>query len=343
MAKNKLGNKTIRNRQFTLNTARQFTNVLTNKFTILFSYLESIKNGLSSLSTRSFKVRLIDNKVKVVNQNDYNKALAGLNKSIGEVKQAIDKKELTVEEKQVDFSELSTKLSSLEKAINSIKIPEPKDVNFKDVVKALGAVRKQIAQIPQPKINIPKSEKVVIPSQFSMTEAKQIIAGLVDLKKTIMALPKNMPKSDFKQEAIDFTPLVEAFGSIPHPEPVEFPDTINIGNFPPTKTPQPVTNININPLRGLIHTSATTASTTLSTLPRYGVLKNRRAVIFQNLASSTDVYIGGSDVTTSNGYLLEAGSVSPAFDSGPLQVWYVITSSGTANIRCIEVANDSGQ
>jgi len=120
---------------------------------------------------------------------------------------------------------------------------------------------------------------------------------------------------------------------------IEFPSSFSINNWPPQKVPQPVTNININPLRGDFKTTAVTVSTMATALPPTP-LANRRALIVYN-ASSSIVYLGGSDVTTSNGLPLEASTYSPPFDAGVKMTLYGIVSSGTANVRVLEISNEA--
>lgn len=122
---------------------------------------------------------------------------------------------------------------------------------------------------------------------------------------------------------------------------VEFPDSISVDNFPPQKIPQPVTNININPLRGFIKTTAATVKTTLTVLPTYGVLDDRRSIMIFNNSSSTTVYIGGSDVTSTNGLPVLAQTYSPSIDAGVRMILYGVVSSGTANVRVIEISNEA--
>jgi len=171
----------------------------------------------------------------------------------------------------------------------------------------------------------------------SMTSNKEVVVTLNRLEKVLSKKTKGTDVKDRTDEVIKAIKGIKLEST-----DIEFPKSIDVSNFPPQKIPQPVTNININPLRGLVHTSTTTVGTTLSTLPGYGELNNRRSLIFQNASSTVDIYIGGSNVTTSNGYLLEAGSVSPAFDSGPRQKWYGVTASGSADVRTVEISNDTG-
>ena len=124
---------------------------------------------------------------------------------------------------------------------------------------------------------------------------------------------------------------------------IEFPNEmpVHVLTMPPQKIPQPVTNININPLRGFIETNAQTLTTALATVPAYGVLDNRRAVVVYNNDASTTVFLGGTDLTASNGMPLAPKSFSPPLDAGPKMIVYGLTSSGTAEIRVMELSNDA--
>ena len=138
--------------------------------------------------------------------------------------------------------------------------------------------------------------------------------------------------------------VIEAIQGIEYPKmpEIEFPKSIAVDNFPPTRVPQPVTNININPLRGIVETTTQTLTTTLSKVPGYGELDGRRSLMIYNNDSSETIYIGGSDVTSSNGFPIPAKSYSPAFDAGPKMIVYGLTASSTAEVRVLEMSNDSG-
>jgi len=163
---------------------------------------------------------------------------------------------------------------------------------------------------------------------------RAIISALNRLEKLLAK--KEKPTKDKTEEIIKAVKGIEI--TVPK---IEFPNSISIDNFPPQKVPNPVTNININPLRGDVHSSSTTVGTTKTQLPDYGVLENRRALIFYNNGSKT-VFIGGSDVTKDNGIPVLANTFSPSFDSGPRQIWYGVVESGTSEVRAIEISNDAG-
>lgn len=60
------------------------------------------------------------------------------------------------------------------------------------------------------------------------------------------------------------------------------------------------------------------------------------SVSFFNGGSGT-VYVGGPDVTTSNGAPVAEDSWSPGFDLRPNDALYAVVATGTATVRVIEV------
>ena len=120
---------------------------------------------------------------------------------------------------------------------------------------------------------------------------------------------------------------------------IEFPESISINNFPPQKVPQPVTNINLNPLGGILHTTNQTLSTTVAAIPSYGVLNSRRSLIIYNNSSTVTIYIGGSAVTSSNGLPIPPTSYGPIIDASINMIVYGLTASSTANIRVMELSS----
>ncbi|MBU2052601.1 hypothetical protein KKH13_05330 [Patescibacteria group bacterium] len=166
----------------------------------------------------------------------------------------------------------------------------------------------------------------------------------VDLSKPLLRLEKAIKaskpdsggweKMDELLEAIKNikieTPVVEM--------PAEMP--VRVIGMPPQKIPQPVTNININPLRGSVLTTAVTVADTATALPSSNQ-ENRRSIMIFNNDSSATIFIGGSDVTAANGLPVLAQQYSPVIDAGVKMTVYGITSSGTANVRVIETSNEA--
>lgn len=80
----------------------------------------------------------------------------------------------------------------------------------------------------------------------------------------------------------------------------------------------------------------TTTATPIGTLSG-----SRSALVVQNPAGGSTIYIGGATVTSSNGIAVAAGD--PPFtatdgdrDSLGAERWYAVTASGTAVIRTVE-------
>lgn len=228
-------------------------------------------------------------------------------------------------------SSLLDKISQKEMVVNVPKFPEIKfpkvqqvsgKVKFEnkldlseiknkldEVVKAINAI-----YIPaQKEIKIPEVKIPSFPTKIELNDGKLILKELKDLKKAINSIKFDVPE-------------------------FEFPNSISVDNFPIPKYPNPVTNININPLRGSAYTTSVTVTTDATPLPETS-LSYRRALVIYNNSSST-VYVGGSEVTVDNGFPIPANSFSPGFDAGPRLTVYGIVSTGTANVRVLELSNE---
>lgn len=305
----------------------------------------SLNVAIDSLKGQVFKVE-VENQIK---PKDYSKNFDKLIKSI----KKLDKDKIKIE--GVDFSDVVKQLQSVEKSISGIKLPE-----HSDVVKQLQSVEKAIKSIPQPKeVKIPSFPKIPAfpkfpkfpkipeyPKQISVKESKDIISSISNLERTILLLVKELPTNKAtKQVKLDLKPILDGlnslekvFKSVSKQEKLEFPTKISVDNFPPQMIPQPVTNMSINALSGYIETTATTVSTTLTTLPSYGVLDNRRSIIIYNNSSQT-VYIGGSDVTVVNGLPVPKNTYSPPLDAGVKTILYGVVSADTSDVRCLEISD----
>lgn len=73
--------------------------------------------------------------------------------------------------------------------------------------------------------------------------------------------------------------------------------------------------------------------TTTRVLLRAG--NSKRYVLFIVNEGAGKVYIGDADVTAANGIPVPSGSIYPDYDSK--DAWYAITSSGTADVRLMEI------
>ena len=236
--------------------------------------------------------------------------LVTLNKSIEDILRRIEKKNMIV-------NVPSSTYVRGEVAVKNF----PQQYNFERLYAALQDVRNSISSLKLnvnvPQTRIPDIKIPSFPDKLTINGIDKLSEGIKVLQDYIKELPKKMPE-------------------------MVFPDSVKVSNFPPTKYPMPVTNININPLRGEVYQSTTTVSTSLMKLPSYGELTNRRSIIFYNNDSAKTLYIGGSTVTVTNGTPVPPKSYSPSFDSGSRQLWYGVSGSGTIDVRCLEIANDTG-
>lgn len=203
---------------------------------------------------------------------------------------------------QVQFPKVEL-LSALTSVSKGLKAVETKIENLQLVVPA------PKVEVAAPAIQFPKIPEGITPKEF-----KQMTDLLSSIKEELHKLPSKLP------EAI-------------------FPDTINIGNFPPQKVPQPVTNININPLRGYAKSRNITVGTTPTPLPDEVLAFRRSLIIYNN--STGDLYVGGQDVSSTNGLIVPTESYSPVIDAGPKLIIYGIVASGTADARVFEVSNEN--
>lgn len=81
--------------------------------------------------------------------------------------------------------------------------------------------------------------------------------------------------------------------------------------------------------------SVTTSATRLDRVDDTGDAQAGESLAFYN-NGAVPVYIGGSDVTSSNGAPVPALSWSPSFDLGGADALYGITASGSADCRVVE-------
>ena len=244
-----------------------------------------------------------------------------LSKSIEDILKRIEAKQLIVkipeiskvqgEVKMTNFPEVS-KVSGAVKIVN---FPEQYDFDkledmLFEIKQALSNIRLEIP--PQREIKFPEIKFPDFPKTVGLAETKAILNALNDVKETLENLPKKIPQ-------------------------MEFPQTINVGNFPPQKYPMPVTHVSINSLAGEVKTRAVTVTTALTPLPGE-VLSNRRSLTIYNNSSVT-VEVGGSTFTFGEGMPVPAGTFSPALDAGSKMIIYGRVASGTADVRVMEVSD----
>jgi len=262
-----------------------------------------------------------------------------------------------VKKKKVDLSEVHRLLTEIKTTIENqpefpeIKYPDipqfPDKINIEDenIIETLNKVLASIKAI-----KIPEPEKIKFPTSISVSNippAPKIpafptsisISNLPPTPKPV-AFPKTIGIED-KKILSTLNKLIDKVEKIKIPEQkeVKFPESISVDNFPPQKIPQPVTSININPLRGYLKSTAVDVTTSATALPTTPMELRRSLIIYNN--SSKTIYLGGSDVTTSGGFPIAAGTYSPPIDAGPILIVYAKVASGTAEVRVLEASNEA--
>lgn len=251
--------------------------------------------------------------------------------------QVADPKSLSLYEKIVSG------LSTVNQSIKSVKIdlppfyrifgevnvksieqmPPVRVSNFPDLQGSFNSLAKSIEDMQVKTLKAVTAFEVNVPDKFEIDKEVKIknfndlLEGIEELKKGFNILIKKMTMDGDSSK----------------------PTEVSITNFPPTMVPTPVTHVSINGLIGFTKSNAVTVSTTLTPLPGTPLVNRRSLTVYNNSASNT-FYIGGSDVTPSNGVPVPAGTFSPSFDASPGLVVYGITSSSTADARVLELSDE---
>lgn len=185
---------------------------------------------------------------------------------------------------------------------------------FQSLEQKLTVWAQAAATAPQPRIEFPKFE---LPKSDTKVDFSEVTSAIQELQKAIQGREKSSDTAILRR----MSESLDAFVSRP------------------VMTPQPVTNITLNASQGYVKTTSATVGTTVTQLPAYGQLFNRRSLqIFNN--SNNTIYLGGSDVTTTNGIPVLGNSYSNVFDAGYNMIIYGIASQGGNNVRCIETSKD---
>jgi len=206
----------------------------------------------------------------------------------------------------------------LQQIYGQVQVSNQKEFPINQLINKLTDLQRAFTSIrlivpPYPDIKEREIKFPPYPTQISMKESASILDSLQEIKDVLSELPNNMP------EAV-------------------IPKSIIVSNFPPTKTPMPVTNISINSLRGFVKTRSVTITTGLTPLPGE-VLNNRRSVIVYNNSAVT-IEVGGSDFAFGDGLPIPTATFSPPIDCGDNMILYGRVSIGTANVRTLEVSDD---
>lgn len=230
-------------------------------------------------------------------------------------------------------------LVNIYQAIKGIKIDWPR------VFPVMGEVDiNRIKQMPPVQIsNLADLRKSIDELHYASINAQKALSGLkINMPESFRV--ENEVKIKEWGELIDrveetnkgLNLILNKEGKGKHIGPME----VSITNFPPTMVPTPVSHISLNSLSGFAHTTSATVTSSLTPLPTYGVLDNRRSLIIYNNSSNT-IYLGGSTVTTSSGMPVPPSSYSPIFDAGIHLIIYGIAESGNNNVRVLELSDEA--
>lgn len=195
----------------------------------------------------------------------------------------------------------------------SVQVKNQQEFPIQKILTGLQSVEKAVRSV-----EIPKPQKIdfpPFPEKIQLLEAETLLSKLQEIKEQLVEIPKEKQK-------------------------IEFPKNISVDNFPPQKYPMPVTSININPLRGFAKSRNVTVSTTPAPLPDE-VLSYRRSLVAYNNSSTETLYVGGSDVSGTNGMPVPPKSYSPAFDAGPRMIVYGVVATGSIDVRVLELSNEN--
>ena len=246
-------------------------------------------------------------KVQITNAQKFQEYLAQISNRIDKLNGVIRELPKISIKGALNFPRIQ-QVSGNVKVINQREFPLQRLLTaFQDLETSVRSIRLEVP--PQKEIRIPE-----FPTTINIGESKAILKALKEVSDKLDELPKSFPE-------------------------VDIPSTVTVSNFPPQKYPMPVSNININPLRGFIKSRNITVTTTLTPLPDE-ILAYRRGIIIFNNDSTVTLFIGGSDVTTTNGLPVPPKSYSPPIDAGPKLVVYGIAAS-SINVRVAEVSNEN--
>lgn len=314
----------------------------------------------SSLDKKTYKVEILNHETKLYKEIAENtrgvkgklvtltEVISGKTVDLSKVEAKLDeivKKDLSVSIGETNVNVDNIKVTNLDE----IKIPTvviPKEVrvsNLKDIVipkpekpqkvdftsleTRLNGLKSALDRVNDvlPSLKPQAFPKIEIPKQVSVKEADKIIEeykkGVKILSDDLLALSKVIKAQESGFSTNDR-------GEI----------EVSVKNFPPTHIPTPVTNFNINALRGVPKSTVMNVLSTATPIPATP-LTQRRSFSFYNDSDNT-VYIGGSDVTSVNGFPILAGTYSPPIEAGEHMIVYGIASS-SSSIRVFEVSNDN--
>lgn len=283
--------------------------IITSQKNLEIGRTESIQTGVVS----DFKINNLES-LTVENIEGLTSAFKELNPILKTLEESTKSDKQTV-------GLLNKLISQITQLSNTLRSTANKEVRFPDTQKVSGSV--EVSRMPDMQGNI------VTALERVEAQLKNLVTKKIPEKKLELAEGKVI--SDKLDE------LTDALKKLPGN--MEFPTRVSVDNFPPQKIPQPVTNISINALAGTTKSrTVTVGSSTPVPLPGE-VLAYRRSLVVYNNSSTITLYVGGSDVSASNGMPVPPNSYSPAFDAGDKMVIYGIAASSSIDVRTLEASD----
>ena len=237
-------------------------------------------------------------------------------KNIETIIEEMNKPKPEVREVRIEKNDQNEKL--ILAALLEIKKLARQEIDIQPLIKAIKSIK------PEVLIDNSGVRKAIL----ELKSALKIKVNTPDVIVNTDKIEKAISKIKLNEASIDTSKLQEAT------ENVE--TAIRSLRFP---VPTPVTQIDVNPLRGVFKTTAVTVTTSATALPTSS-LSNRRSIIVYNNDASVTLYIGGSDVSATNGVPVTAGTYSAPVDAGSSMTLYGIAAS-SINVRVLEMGNDA--
>jgi len=96
------------------------------------------------------------------------------------------------------------------------------------------------------------------------------------------------------------------------------------------------TFVKIEPMTIAIKSSKVSVTGTATALPATGLVGREAIAIYNNTSATEVLYIGGSDVTTSNGFPLTSSAPAITLDLDATVIIYGISDGTTVDVRVLE-------
>ena len=274
------------------------------------TFLESINTSLQEIKTQEVK-EVSDSKSLVVLES-VKEGIASLTKAV---------------EKKPEYP----KITEVTGKVSITALPAVKVENMKDYGSYFTSLEKKVGEL----LSVLKEKEKTSPSSSSGTDStliRTLTKQFSILEKALVDL-KKVQKEDIKQNPDRTDELLESLSKIDS----TMSSLVEFEVNKPTLVTPPVTNISINALNGTFLTTAVSVGTSATALPTSPFANRRSLIVFNNSANT--IYIGNSDVTTTSGLPVLKDSYSPEFNAGSGMNLYGIASTGTNNVRVIEISN----